>query len=92
MDRGVAVTAQPTITIYTRAGCHLCDDAIALVRQVAADRAHIELVDIDADAQLVARYTVRVPVVAVDGVEIADYQIARDQLESALARRDESQL
>ncbi|CAN5843906.1 glutaredoxin family protein [soil metagenome] len=86
------MTERPTITVYTRVGCHLCDDAIALVRQVAADRAHVEVVDIDTDPQLVARYTVRVPVIAVDGVEIADYQIARDQLESALARSNESQL
>lgn len=86
------MTQRQTITVYTRVGCHLCDDAIALVREVAVDRAHVEVVDIDADPQLVARYTVRVPVIAVDGVEIADYQIARDQLESALAGSRESQL
>ena len=76
--------ARRTITVYTRRGCHLCDDAIAVVRRVAAGRAEIELVDIDGDPSLFERYTVRVPVVAVDGVEIADYQIAPDQLESAL--------
>ena len=73
-----------TVTVYTRRGCHLCDDAIAIVRRVAAGRADVDLVDIDADPALYERYTVRVPVVAVDGVEIADYQIAADQLESAL--------
>ncbi|MBW3603459.1 MAG: glutaredoxin family protein, partial [Actinobacteria bacterium] len=49
------------MTVYTRAGCHLCDDAIGVVRRVAAGRARIELIDIDADPELVARYTVRVP-------------------------------
>ncbi len=73
-----------TVTVYTRRGCHLCDDAIAIVRRVAAGRADVDLVDIDADPALYERYTVRVPVVAVDGVEIADYQVAADQLESAL--------
>jgi hypothetical protein len=86
------VAQRPTITVYTRAGCHLCDDAIAVVQQVAAGRAHVELVDIDADPQLVARDTVRVPVVAVDGREIADYQIDWDQLQSALDAREESHL
>ncbi len=79
------MTSTTTVTVYTRAGCHLCDEAIAVVREVATGRARIELVDIDADPLLFERYTVRVPVVAVDGVEVADYQIARDQLESALA-------
>lgn len=86
------MTVRPTITVYTRAGCHLCDDAIDVVERVARDRARIELVDIDDDHELVARYTVRVPVVAVDGREIADYQITADQLESALATAGESQL
>lgn len=73
-----------TVTVYTRQGCHLCEDAIAIVQRVAAGRADVELVDIDADPALVERYTVRVPVVAVDGVEIADHQIAEDQLWGAL--------
>jgi glutaredoxin len=79
------VRARPTVTVYTRTGCHLCEDAIAVVRAVAADRADVRLVDIDADPELHDRYTVRVPVVAVDGVEIAEYQVAPEQLETALA-------
>lgn len=74
----------PLVTVYTRAGCHLCEDAITIVREMAAGRAHVALVDIDADRDLYDRYTVRVPVIAVDGVEIAEYQVARDQLETAL--------
>lgn len=83
---------QPTITVFTREGCHLCEEAIAVVQRVARGRAHVELVDIDADPQLAARYTVRVPVVALDGREIADYQIAADQLRSALDERGEPHL
>jgi len=79
------VTQSRTITIYTRSGCHLCDNAIAVVRQVVGGRAAIELIDIDTDPALVERYTVRVPVIAVDGTEIAEYQIAPEQVEAALA-------
>lgn len=78
------MATRPTVTVYTRAGCHLCEDAIAIVRQVAAERADVVLVDIDADPRLHDRYTVRVPVVAVDGVEVAEYQVAREQLRAAL--------
>lgn len=76
-----------TVTVYTRDGCHLCDEAVAVVRATAAGepRVTVELVDIDADPVLHERYTVRVPVVAVDGVEIAEFQIAPEQLLAALA-------
>jgi glutaredoxin len=73
------------ITVYTRQGCHLCDEAIAVVTRVAGDRARVELVDIDTDPALVERYTVRVPVIAVDGVEVAQYQIGAEQLEAIIA-------
>jgi glutaredoxin len=79
------MAAHHTVTVYTRPGCHLCEEAIAVVRLVADGRADVELIDIDADPLLTERYTVRVPVVAVDGVEIAQYQIAPEQLEGALA-------
>lgn len=76
-----------SVTVYTRRGCHLCDEAIAVVRQVAHEqrRVAVELVDIDTDPALVERYTIRVPVIAVDGVEIAEYQVAWEQLRAALS-------
>ena len=69
-----------TITLYTRKGCHLCEQARALIAEVAAGRATVEIIDIDTDQALRDRYTVRVPVVAVDGVEIAEYEVSRDLL------------
>jgi glutaredoxin len=74
-----------TVTLYTRAGCHLCEAAAQVIGQVAAGRAHVEVVDIDADPALTDRYTVRVPVVAVDGVEIAEYEVDPRTLADALA-------
>jgi glutaredoxin len=79
-----SVRAHHTVTVYTRHGCHLCDEAIAVVRQVADGRAEVQLIDIDADPALTEQYTIRVPVVAVDGVEIAQYQIVPEQLEVVL--------
>lgn len=76
------------ITVYTRQGCHLCAVAEAIARDVAAGRATVATVDIDADPDLRERYTVRVPVVAVDGVEIAQYELDPAQLRAALDRAD----
>jgi glutaredoxin len=86
MPREDAIMARRhNVTVYSRRGCHLCDEAVAVVRRVSGGRAEVEVVDIDADPRLTERYTIRVPVIAVDGVEIAEYQIAPEQLEAAFA-------
>ena len=74
------------VTVFTRQGCHLCADAEEVVRRVATGRADIEFVDIDADPAITDRYTVRVPVVAVDDVEIAQYELDPAVLAAALER------
>ena len=54
------------VILYTRAGCHLCDDALTLL---AKHGLRPELVDIDSDPKLRERYNVCVPVVVIDGRE-----------------------
>jgi glutaredoxin len=56
----------PKIVLYSRQGCHLCDDAALLLKR---HRLTFETVDIDADEGLRARYNECVPVVVVDGKE-----------------------
>ena len=56
----------PDVVLYTRKGCHLCDDAAALLRRHCLAPREI---DIDADPALVARFTNCVPVVVIDGKE-----------------------
>lgn len=71
------------VVVFTRQGCHLCAEAEAVVRRVA--RGHdVTLVDIDADPALAERYTVRVPVITVDGVEVAEFQVDPATLRAAL--------
>ena len=56
----------PKIVLYTRLGCHLCDDAKAMLESYSLT---VESVDIDRNPQLVERYDQCVPVVFVDGRE-----------------------
>lgn len=56
----------PEVVLYTRAGCHLCDEAHDLLVQSGL---RPRLVDIDADPALVERYGTCVPVVEFDGQE-----------------------
>jgi glutaredoxin len=80
------VTGRPTVTLYGRAGCHLCDDARAALERVRAD-APFELreVDIEADDALLRTYLERIPVVALDGEEVYDYHVDEADLRARLA-------
>jgi glutaredoxin len=61
------------VTLYGKAGCHLCDEARVEVAAVQAERGfELEEVDVALDPALHARYGERIPVVAIDG---------RDELE-----------
>ncbi len=56
------------VTLYTRAGCHLCEAAReALVFARRRVEFTLEVVDIDGDDELRRRYDDEVPVVAIDG-------------------------
>lgn len=66
------------VVLVTRAGCHLCDDALRLLRELGIEP---ELADVDADDALFATYDWRVPVVLADGVAVAEGLIKRQHLE-----------
>jgi glutaredoxin len=74
------------ITLYSRAGCHLCDDARAVIERVCDDlgTSYTE-VDIDADPALRERFTDEVPVTYVDGRPHDFWRVSEDRLRAALA-------
>ena len=71
------------IVLVTRAGCHLCDDALSLLREQGLEPA---LADVDSDAELFRLYDWRVPVLLVDGTVAAEGHITADRLKQALGR------
>jgi len=76
------------VTLYTRADCPLCDEARALIETLSERLGFaFEAVDIDADRELRARYNYAVPVVAVEGEEVARAPIRAPALEAALRER-----
>lgn len=79
------MSAPPRLTLYTRAGCGLCEEARVLLERLRAPLGlPLDLVDVDASDSLRARYGEAVPVVALDGVEIARAPIAAAALEARL--------
>lgn len=76
---------RPEVVVYTRVGCGLCQRAEVLVRREARS-CEVTVVDVDTDPDLQQRYTVRVPVVVVDGVEAAELEVAPGQVRAAVSR------
>ena len=74
------------VTLYTRAGCHLCEEARVVIEQVCADLGEeYAEVDIDTDPDLVARFTDEVPVTFVDGRQHDFWRVDPARLRAALA-------
>jgi glutaredoxin len=72
------------VVFYTRRGCCLCDEALAVVEDARREvEFALEIIDIDDDDELVARYNDKVPVLTVDGRLHAKYRVDR----AALLRR-----
>ena len=77
-----------TLTLYSRPGCHLCDDMKAIVHRVARSiPVTIDLVDITTDAQLEARYGLEIPVLLIDGRKAAKYRVSEEELQRILQGR-----
>ena len=72
----------PTVTLYSKPDCPLCDEARqALARVAGRVSFDIREIDITSDGELEARLRERIPVVALDGEELFDFHIDEDALE-----------
>ena len=76
------------VTLYTRPGCHLCDEAKGVILALGDSAGRFELreVNIEADPELHARFMERIPVVEVDGELVAELHVDAPILRRALAR------
>jgi len=78
---------QHRVTLLGKPGCHLCDDARAVVQRVADDLAvPWEEIDITSDADLVARWGDQIPVTLVDGAQHDYWRVDEARLRAALTR------
>ncbi len=67
-----------TLTFFTREGCHLCDEALAVLEGAQRDQGfRLEIVDIDREASPEKRalYDWEVPVIELDGRKIMKYRV-----------------
>ena len=79
-----------TLTLYSRPGCHLCDDMKAIVEQVvhlSGEAITLDEIDITSDPGLEARYGLEIPVLLVDGKKAAKYRVSKEELRRLLIGR-----
>jgi glutaredoxin len=87
-DGRLALAGPREVTLYTRPGCHLCDEAkFAMAPLLREFGARLREVNVDLDPALHARYTNDVPVVFLGSRKVAKHRLDprqfRRQLESA---------
>lgn len=77
-------------TLYSRSWCHLCEDMLAALNAMQTDalRFDVDVIDVDADEALVARFDELVPVLYGDlsEPELCHYFLDRDAVSAWIAR------
>ena len=84
-DRRLGEARPLEVTLYTRPGCHLCDEAKAAMEPMLVEfDAKLREVNIEGDAVLTERYGEDIPVVYVGSRKAAKHRIEREQFRRQL--------
>jgi glutaredoxin len=68
--------AQAHVIVYSRPGCHLCDEAKDAIRSAGCDHAfRLEEINIESARDLLLKYQFDIPVVTIDGVEAFRHRV-----------------
>jgi glutaredoxin len=81
--------SDPTVTLYGKPGCCLCDEAKEALADVRAERPfELVQVDVSLDPALNRRYGERIPVVMLEGEELFEYHVDKPELRRRLGTLD----
>ena len=73
------------VVLYSKPGCHLCDDVHAVLEEVRHDLPFdLEVRDISKSRKLIEAYGLDIPVVTIDGVEAFRHRLTAAELRAAL--------
>lgn len=76
-----------TVTIYTRPGCHLCDEAKAAIEASGCTGEYsLEEINIDEDPALRERYGYDIPVIFINGVKVFKHRVYSGEFKRKLRR------
>ena len=75
------------VVIYSRPGCHLCDEAKAAILSAGcSDQFLLEEINIESDEELLRKYQYDIPVILIDGIESFIHRVDPNEFRSALIR------
>jgi hypothetical protein len=75
------------LVLYSKPGCHLCDEMKHVIDAVSARvPLTVEVVDISTDPALTERYGLEIPVLLIDGKKAAKIRVSERELEEKLRR------
>jgi len=82
----VTDAAPAQVLVYSRPGCHLCEEAVTAIVALRADGYDFQLreVDIESDELLLRRMLERIPVVEVDGEPVSELVLDEAALRARL--------
>jgi len=76
------------VTLYSRPGCTLCEEAKEDLKALEADYGFsLQVVNVDDDPELAARYGAHIPVVAIDGEAVLMTRVSRFRFKKAWQER-----
>ena len=73
------------VIIYSRPGCHLCDEAKRAIESAQCDNEYtLEEINIESDLELLRRYRYDIPVVTIDGEEAFRHRLTPEEFRRRL--------
>ena len=76
---------KPHVIIYSRPGCHLCDEAKAAIKSAGIDdQFTLQEIDIESDDELLRKYKYDIPVIAIDGAETFIHRLTPQEFKQKL--------
>lgn len=79
--------SKPHVIVYSRPGCHLCDEAKAVIMSAGcSDQFTFEEVNIESDDELLRKYKYDIPVIAIDGVESFIHRVDASEFRTRITR------
>jgi glutaredoxin len=84
-DKRLAATSPLAVTLYTRPGCHLCEDAKTTIEPLLQEfGARLREVNIDEDRELTDRYGWDIPVLFVGTRKVAKHRVNLERFRRSL--------
>lgn len=78
------------VIVYSRPGCHLCDEAKAAILSAGcSDKFVLEEINIESDDELLRKYKYDIPVITIDGVESFIHRVDPSEFRTRITRISE---